>query len=549
MMNTIRIRTEVLKAATKWIMAVFILCIATSAQAATFTLINSNPANNAVDVSRTDSLSLTFSTNLDPRSASRNGVLLQSSATGIQQVSLSVSGPVLTIRPLTPLLPFTRYTLSISLLVGSNGEQPESTPVLTFKTRDATWQAEQQVYNVALGQWNTVTATNSSGVRFIAWMQPNNPGVGYDVWGVRQIPGRVPSDPVLIARFPNSEIFEVKIFIDDAGNGFVSWITDTPPNPAHVWVARFTTSNGWSTPQIINGNSKLTGGDVHIAFDNAGNALALWKEHNCCGGLSYQRIIASRFTVNNGWSKPVHLDDSASLFWGKIDIEMDKAGNAYATWLDLKSTTQLFPELMVSRYVLNNGWSTPQAVATESASHTDGYQVLAVNPRGEALLIWADDYGVSIARADNAGNWTPSMVIDSSNTYAPTQAVLLDDGQAFAAFGNGLMNFTPEKGQWSKHPLQTDGSTTQGGDVSIIADASGNALAAWVQVIDHIPALYTKRYRSHWGWLGTVRMDMHNPSVGAELMELAPQASGSAVLSWLQSAGDASQDLRAARFE
>src|SRR5690348_6139107 len=119
-----------------------VLCIATLAHAATLALINSVPINNAVDTSRTDALSLQFSAAIATQSVRADTVTLQSSA-GIQKASLSVSGAVVSIRPLTPLLPWTSYTLSATSLTGTGGEQLATPVTVVFKTRDETWQTPQ----------------------------------------------------------------------------------------------------------------------------------------------------------------------------------------------------------------------------------------------------------------------------------------------------------------------------------------------------------------------------------------------------------------------
>jgi hypothetical protein len=533
--------------------AIWMMTIGTLVHGATLELVGSVPANNTVDISRTDSVALQFSAPLARTSVTTATVMLQSAA-GLQKVALSVSGATVSVRPSTPLLPWTRYTLNATSLIGTNGEQLATPVSISFKTRDASWQAPQQIYNVPLGLWGPTTASNAKGVRFIVWIEANNPGVGYDVWATRQVPGQPSTDAVLVASFPNNYVSELNVFVDDDGNAFATWVTNSAPLPVHIWVNRFSVGSGWGTPQIINGNSKLVGSSLHLAFDHVGNALALWKEYNCCTGLSYQFIVANRYTAATGWSKPTRLNDSPSLLWGKVDIQADNAGNAYATWSALKTTVQLTPQLQVSRYTVNVGWSTPQIVATEYTTHTDGYQALAVNPRGEAFLMWSDDYGLAFAHADSLGNWSNPISIDSTTTISPSQMVLLDNGQAFAVFAGGVTNFVPDKGWWTPlHRLQTDQSIGDpnliSGDPEIIVDRSGNALVAWAQLVNHIPGIYAKRYRSHWGWLSTIRIDIDNPWNGAQFLELSPELNGSTVVTWLQSAGDSTMDMKAAHFE
>ncbi|HEX2585107.1 MAG TPA: Ig-like domain-containing protein, partial [Steroidobacteraceae bacterium] len=94
-----------------WMIGLCIAFATTSIHAASLTLLSSAPASNATDISRTDNLTLQFSAPVASSSVTASTVTLQSIA-GVQKVSLSVSGAVVSVRPLTPLLPWTNYTLS-----------------------------------------------------------------------------------------------------------------------------------------------------------------------------------------------------------------------------------------------------------------------------------------------------------------------------------------------------------------------------------------------------------------------------------------------------
>ena len=99
--------------------------------------------------------------------------------------------------------------------------------------------------------------------------------------------------------------------------------------------------------------------------------------------------------------------------------------------------------------------------------------------------MWTDDSGLQFARADTSGNWSKPIVIDSTITISPSQMVLLDSGEAFAAFANGVKIFTPRNSLWSwTHPLLTDQNASS--DPRIVADESGNALVAWTQTVNGI---------------------------------------------------------------
>ncbi len=544
-------------------------CFAAITHAETLMLVSSVPSNNATDISRTNTVTLEFSTALAKTSVNTSTVTLQSAA-GTQKVALSVSDAVISVQPSTPLLPWTNYTLNISSVMGSNGDQLAAPIAITFKTRDATWQTPQLVAQTISAPVSGVhaSATNAKGIRFIAWVQQFSDSEE-DIWAIRQVPGTTPTEPTLIASYsrispdptdphPLDRVGEINVTVDNDGNAFVTWVATISPvlepttQPLHLWASRFVVGSsfgsGWGTPQIIDGYAKRSATNTHLVFDKAGNAFALWQEYDCCALHSLQSIVVNRYTRTAGWSKPVHLDDSIAFLAGKIDIQVDDAGDAYATWSALADLHFPTPNLLVSHYTLATGWNVPQIIDTESTMNTTGHQALAVNPRGEAFLMWTDDIGLKFARADISGHWSKPMLIDATVKVSPSQLVLLDDDRAFAAFVNGVKNFIPANNAWTwTHPLLPNDENA-GTDPHIVADISGNALVVWTQQRNGENRVFAKRYRASTGWASAGAID-NNPRLGAQLDDFFLEPSGSAVAAWWQLGSLGTTDLYTARFE
>jgi hypothetical protein len=529
---------------------VWTMCVMSVAQAATLQLVSSAPTNNQVDVSRFDALQLQFSSPISSYSVRADTVTLRSDA-GIQKAGLSVSGASVTIRPLTPLLPWTTYSLTAKSLVATSGESLAQPVTIAFMTHDAAWQAPLTIDRLVPYQFNPTTATNGNGVRFSAWQQ--SLGGGDAIWVVRHLGNETDAGPFLLASFPQNYVSELALTVDDSGNAFATWIVDTPsgPRPRHLWASRFKagsgSGSGWSTPQIIDGYATRSATNAHLVVDHAGNAFVLWQEFDCCFIHSLESIVVARYTQQAGWSKPTRLDDSYAFLAGKIDIKVDAAGNAYATWFSLDYLYYPEPELKVSRYAINQGWSVPKVIAVESTMDSDGSPALAVDPRGEALLMWADDTGLKFARADQFGNWSAPILIDSAVRRSPSSMMLLDSGVAFAAFVDGVKTYLPDKGWWSwTHPLFNQQNASS--DPRIVVDPSGNAVVVWTQTNNGIGRIYAKRYRANHGWLNAAPIDAGN-SLGAGLEELFLDASGSASAAWWQSNDLGTSDVKVAVFK
>jgi hypothetical protein len=207
------------------------------------------------------------------------------------------------------------------------------------------------------------------------------------------------------------------------------------------------------------------------------------------------------------------------------------------------------PELYVSHYKANSGdfvWTTPQLIVSEATDNPSG-PTLAVNPRGDALLMWADVGGLSYSRTDASGRWSAPILFDASVTTPPSQVVLLDNGVAFAAFANGVKILPSRNGWWSwTHPLMNNQVASS--DPRIVVDLNGNALVAWTQIVDGVNRIYTKRYLVNRGWFGATSIDSQF-TLGGNLQELFIEPSGSVVAAWLENNSAGALDVVTERFE
>jgi len=528
------------------------ICAPAIAHAATLQLVSSAPANNDIDVSRADAITLQFSTALSPYSVRADTVTLNSAA-GSQKVSLNLSGTNITVRPLTPLLPWTTYTLAAQSLVGNAGEQLAQPVVVTFKTRDAVWQVPLTTDRVAVAQgqvFNQATAVNNKGVRFVVWPQSN--GIGHDIWAFRHLPGETSSSaPALVASLGKNNAEQLQVFVDDNGNAFVTWVMVNPNNfnvPQRSWANRFVAGSGggWGVPQAIDGYAARSSSNLHLMFDHAGNALVIWQEWDCCDSDSRQSIVVNHYTQRTGWSAPIHLDDSAGFFDGRTKLAIDDHGNAYAAWSVTEHYWSEISYIKVS-HSSNFTWSAPQLLASASMANAEGDPALAVNPRGEAFLMWADDTGLKYAHADELGRWGVPISIEPNVYHSPSSMVFLDSGIAFAAFRDGVKMFRPDKGWWDwTHPLLYQQTATT--EPRIVADKSGNALVAWAQYGNSVDdgRTYAKRYRAGSGWLNPVVLDTGSY---VELEDLFLDSNGSASAAWSENNEIGTSDMRVANFK
>ena len=88
------------------------------------------------------------------------------------------------------------------------------------------------------------------------------------------------------------------------------------------------TCHGWGTAELIETDDAGDAGVPQIAFDAAGNALAVWEQSD---GIRFS-IWSNRYTAGSGWGTPelIEADDTGGAECPQIAF--DAAGNALAVW-------------------------------------------------------------------------------------------------------------------------------------------------------------------------------------------------------------------------
>lgn len=90
----------------------------------------------------------------------------------------------------------------------------------------------------------------------------------------------------------------------------------------------------WGTAQLIETDNAGGAGDPRVAFDTAGNALAVWTQGD---GTRYN-IWANRYTAGSGWGTAQLIETDNASDAGNPQIAIDTAGNALAVWEQFDGT-------------------------------------------------------------------------------------------------------------------------------------------------------------------------------------------------------------------
>jgi hypothetical protein len=511
-------------------------------------LLSAAPADGEPGVARTIQPQLRFSAALDAATAVAGSFDLRSAA-GTQATSPVANSDLVTLTPSNVLLPLTDYTLTVRTdLRGSGGERLPNPVTVAFTTRDGAWQPEIEPHpafaSTAGSAVEPQIAFDANGHALLVWVQTS--GARHLLWSSVHQPGTGWSPPVRVDR--NVGDFFVagpRIGFDGNGNAVAIWLqAQQGVNDLDVWASRHDPASGWGAPMRIDAGAGVAD-FPDLAAHPSGDAIAVWVKRDA----SAHDIWSSRFSAAGGWS-PAHLLEAEPGPAGEPRVAFDAAGNAIAVWA--QSEGLLHRPIWGRRYVAGSGWGAPLKLST-AINGVGGSPQIAVGADGDAVAIWGWRDGttrdIEASRySGSGGGWDTPVRVNTTgtrNTELP-QIALGRDGSALAVWtqfepvGGGAEptvfanRYEPASG-WSasaqiSRPLQ-------GGIAPRVAiDRSGHALAAWTELDLTLGssgyAIWSNRYTQGAGWSAAQRIGATGSFVNSFHLNLAVDASGSAFAVW-----------------
>jgi hypothetical protein len=210
----------------------------------------------------------------------------------------------------------------------------------------------------------------------------------------------------------------------------------------------------WRTAELIE-TSARSAHIPEVAIDPSGNAVVVWQQTD---GIRFS-IWSNRYSPGRGWGT-AELIETGTGDARHPQIAMDASGNAIAVWRQSDGTRY---NVWASRYLAGSGWTAAQLIET-GAGDTERLRV-AVDTSGNAFAVWHQHDGV------RNNIW--------SNRYTP-------------AGGWGI-----------PQPIETGPREAREPDIAV--DASGNAIAVWLQSDGARYGAWANRYTNGSGW-GTAEL-------------------------------------------
>jgi hypothetical protein len=273
------------------------------------------------------------------------------------------------------------------------------------------------------------------------------------------------------------------------GNAVAVWPQEDGPY-WRIWASRFVAGSGWDNAAPIGDNSVFVQ-KTHVAMDNGGTAVAVWKQF---GGTVYD-LWARKYDAGTGQWEVAEKIESAAEDVNYPQIATDRGGLWIAVWSQYRDGYQ-FADILAGTLDSGAGWLPPVPIADVESGQPEGYEPqVAVNPAREAVVVWYQF-----------------------------------DGRFWSIFSNRLSD-----GNWgTPEPLEGGDGDSYSPDVAI--DANGNAFAVWEQSDGTRYNLWGNRYEAGKGWQGPFLLETDDAG-DAGGPSLATDATGNTIVVWEQSDG------------
>jgi hypothetical protein len=516
-------------------------------------LASSAPAENDQDVSRAIEPLLTFSADIDAGTVVTGAITLASNA-GEVDITFDVSGEEVTLTPDATLLPLTEYTLTVTTdIAGSGGERMLEPVTVTFRTRDAAWQADVAIslQNVDTGEARIAFDRDGNALalwtqgpidRSEIWWNTFTAGVGWDTAApLEQSAANVYADGARLGFGPD-------------GSALAVWtLHDITSADNSVRSSRYVPGSGWETPEFIETHPGEVFGKPDLAVNSQGDAVAVWVHFDG----TFMNLWANRYTAGSGWGTAEIIDESDDVVENPR-VAINGAGDIVAVW-PMRDLGSFDWDVWSRRYAPGAGWASSELVSVNNTFE-------AIQPRpvldedGNALVVWVQGLGLDAAlhasRHTGTGGWTSEQELDVSGSVDDPQIAIDPAGNAIAVWRrqqdvNGMLEMLPyaarhTAGGWSTP--QAIGNRTAF-DPKVAMDLTGHAIAVWQEIDPALPftdasAVWGNRYTIDNGWTSAERIGSYGQQIGIDTPNVAVDPSGDAFAIWTRLG-----DVHVNRFE
>lgn len=334
-----------------------------------------------------------------------------------------------------------------------------------------------------------------------------------------------------------------RVAFDASGNGIAVWA-----QASDIVARRYIASTAtWGAPVVLDSNTNEAY-TPRLAVDRAtGNAIVSWAQGD---GVADSLYVSNFTATSDSWTVAMLLENNNhAVSFSSENSAASKAGeHAAIAWVQSDGTAN---NVYLSRLV-SGTWTAPALIDTgaDDAEQPD----VAIDANGNATVIWrqysesAGESRINARRWDNVTQAYGSVLpLDGDGDRQPHIAFDAE-GNGFALWGGGayVRRFDITTGQWGAQ-VQLHGDDG-GWNGEIAVDASGDALATWVQNDGVTSSVYARYYNAGTEtWGAAVVIENLSTPVSIDHNLTVSLVNGAGVVAWIQE-NATSSDVYAARF-
>ena len=259
-----------------------------------------------------------------------------------------------------------------------------------FSASTGTWSAPSLVSDGVHTAYTPRVALNASGQGMLAWVQGQDDGSSSngpaDVWArsVSSSGTQGSSRQINALGGQTHDVYgQLDLALDLAGNALLLWVQTGPSLPYVIHASRHDAVLGWQADEVISHHVLDNNYGPHVAFDDAGNAIAVWEQQTGTGSYA----AANRYVLGTGWGDSVALADATEYGAHDVRVAVDGLGHGIAIWYQSTPTADT---VMFARWQPTLGWSVADVFGAPPTAGTLGYPVprVASNRAGQSLAAW-----------------------------------------------------------------------------------------------------------------------------------------------------------------
>lgn len=198
----------------------------------------------------------------------------------------------------------------------------------------------------------------------------------------------------------------------------------------------------WESPTLVSQLGEEAG-NPHAALDAKGDALVVWKGH----GEGSESVRAAYRTVGGSWGSPVDVSSEGEHVQGLHDA-VDPEGNAIVVWAGDTGETGAYSIAHAAYKPVGGEWEAPTELSADGGNAFPSDVVFDTS--GNAAVVWERYAGssdvVQAAYRPASEEWEPAVDLSEEGKMGMDTVVVLDaPGDETAADGNATAVWVSEE--------------------------------------------------------------------------------------------------------